>query len=716
MRLITKDLWRAFPELDRFDDDRCRRFVIAAQRGKRAAIWRILLNLILTASVAAAIGSIGLAIMWLFWDAGGGTSGPAAGGWRFAFGLFILCLAIVAAGLSSLVLRDQLLRRRVAHFIFARGKCPQCRYNLLGVRVPESLRIHCPECGLELEVDKALTELADAGTASTESAQHALHAATDDPAAASAPPPLRELHLIRAGEEVTILPRWFTPARRKKAIRLSLLLLALAIVVPSALWAWNQYALHAQAKRAAAQRIGLVGIDKISESLNPPPDGKPDAWDYFERIAAIYFQADREIDAEIQNKYNPHAIPINATPEEITALLSARTPKGYYPDFGAVFSPSEIKYDPYGQQLIDEDAPANLEYAIRLIARMKELGVDEHLRGMASAKRAFIAMPVLAPGAQPEVLLPHLSTARVIVQFLCARMALAAKSGNQTEYVHAFRSALGIVRALERCPLLIHPLVAVSCESLTLETLRRHMEAGLKAETLDAVEAAIRELPTGGTSWTAIMNAERENALEGVRWVFSDIGIIKTAMMPGGWGEMSGRDLPMGTLEQNIAEVDAQFKMLVVLANVPPYRRAVVATLKPRYRVAATFVPGDNRAWWSVQSTATFRAGIRTMLAIERFKAKHTRPPASLDELVPEFLASLPADGYATDSRFRYRVLTASKDNAKPAEYTLYSVGGDFTDNNGACRKVADRECLVPPGKPSTDFVFTPDPFAPQAK
>ncbi|MEI9866553.1 MAG: hypothetical protein WDN00_18765 [Limisphaerales bacterium] len=63
-----------------------------------------------------------------------------------------------------------------------------------------------------------------------------------------------------------------------------------------------------------------------------------------------------------------------------------------------------------------------------------------------------------------------------------------------------------------------------------------------------------------------------------------------------------------------------------------------------------------------------------TALAIERFRLAHGQLPESLDELVPQFLSSLPLDPF-DGQPLRYRRLTKG--------YVIYSIGRDDHDNNG---------------------------------
>src|SRR4026209_1150815 len=61
MRILTRQIHRAFPELDRYSDEQCHRFIRAAKRG----VWRLLLHVFLISLVFLAIlgaGVVGLVL------------------------------------------------------------------------------------------------------------------------------------------------------------------------------------------------------------------------------------------------------------------------------------------------------------------------------------------------------------------------------------------------------------------------------------------------------------------------------------------------------------------------------------------------------------------------------------------------------------------------------------------------------------------------------
>jgi hypothetical protein len=78
----------------------------------------------------------------------------------------------------------------------------------------------------------------------------------------------------------------------------------------------------------------------------------------------------------------------------------------------------------------------------------------------------------------------------------------------------------------------------------------------------------------------------------------------------------------------------------------------------------------------TIEATQTILLSLATACAVERYRMAHGRLPATLEDLVPAFLPSVPTDP-----------LTGKPLCYKPSEsrsYLIYGTGWDQTDNAGS--------------------------------
>lgn len=155
MRIPLTKAWRAFPELDAYDDATCREYMKRAAGGSRWGRF--------VACPTIAIAMIPFAVVLGTWSgrllAGlvGQRAWWAAIEWPLVmvYGPLLALIwslpIIVPMATSDLLIRRQLTRR------IRTADCPGCRYSLLGqtIRHDAARRrdmVRCPECGLEIAV------------------------------------------------------------------------------------------------------------------------------------------------------------------------------------------------------------------------------------------------------------------------------------------------------------------------------------------------------------------------------------------------------------------------------------------------------------------------------------------------------------------------------------------------------------------------------------
>ena len=144
MRLPTHNICRAFPELDGFSDEQCKRFLQATL--KKHWLARHRLNSLTV--ILFLVGGFGMlrafvAVVQAFKISVSSN-----------FGIELLLLPAIigafAGALTGLMIRDRWLRRRLSARILELA-CAGCGYSLLGLAAHQGIII-CPECGSRCEL------------------------------------------------------------------------------------------------------------------------------------------------------------------------------------------------------------------------------------------------------------------------------------------------------------------------------------------------------------------------------------------------------------------------------------------------------------------------------------------------------------------------------------------------------------------------------------
>lgn len=147
MRLLTTKIYRAYPELDRYDDDVCKRYIKRAKRIQNA--WKGWSLILLSLPIGLVVWFV---ISWLIAMVMSGIES------QYDLALFdppnILLLLTFFTGivwfpiLLSFLTRDRWLHRCIRKQLTG-VQCPACGYSLIGLTIdtPDTPSVHCPECG-----------------------------------------------------------------------------------------------------------------------------------------------------------------------------------------------------------------------------------------------------------------------------------------------------------------------------------------------------------------------------------------------------------------------------------------------------------------------------------------------------------------------------------------------------------------------------------------
>jgi len=116
----------------------------------------------------------------------------------------------------------------------------------------------------------------------------------------------------------------------------------------------------------------------------------------------------------------------------------------------------------------------------------------------------------------------------------------------------------------------------------------------------------------------------------------------------------------------------AEMRSLPGITNAPPFPKLKISHVRPLSS------PRQELFMARMAETEALRRMIITAVALERFTLRHKSYPASLKELVPEFLPSVPTD-FMDGKELRYR-------RRADGRYLLYSTGRDCVDDDGQSR------------------------------
>lgn len=153
MRVIVRQLWRAFPELDPFSDQQCRLFLRSARRTRRHMLRG---NGLLASAFVLSLLMVGGVTFALFYHMRDGEVSWWPQTWR----VLVSGGGFAVAAFGLLRLRDRTLRRSVLHLFATRGSCEACGHAMSGLPIPDD-GLRCPECGHRkalLEVERTLDD------------------------------------------------------------------------------------------------------------------------------------------------------------------------------------------------------------------------------------------------------------------------------------------------------------------------------------------------------------------------------------------------------------------------------------------------------------------------------------------------------------------------------------------------------------------------------
>lgn len=322
-----------------------------------------------------------------------------------------------------------------------------------------------------------------------------------------------------------------------------------------------------------------------------------------------------------------------------------------------------------------------------------------------------------------DIRFPELTLGREMGLAWVARIYVAADHGSMEDAAWWYRRSIKVANIQSQQPTLIDRLVSDAVFDEATEAARLVASRdGLSPAALDSMIASTRAMADIPLP-TRAMECERLSVLDTLRSLHDEQGrcipIRVDALTRVSQGEFSpepSRWMNLlwwryPSLDLTVARAEEHFKVIAEAAASEPHARlaeparlemALETQEKPADRVLRLLLPALSHFIMRTDRSTCMRRATLVLLEVERFRAEHGRPPASLADLgVP-----LPKDPYS-GLDFGYFIPRPSAD---PRPYLLYTVGVDGVDNEGA--EATDREQAFRAGRGVTgiDFVFNAKP------
>lgn len=635
-RLPTRRVYRAFRELDTYNDEQCRRFVQAAKGSIRRRLFALafiaLVTLIGTSASLVSFWYIQRTLLDPHRSLNIGHPLVTWYGWLLNITLGIAGFAV--GPILGYLTRDFFLIRRIRHILRTRGTCISCRYTLVGLFVTPDLHVTCPECGTTTTVDPALGELV-----------------TDEAGRPRFKP-----------DESRHKARTFWTRARLRQLRRSVILLAATLLLVAASY---EIFLRWQAGVARRERPTVEALIDIALKYQPadsrPSD--PNAYDVFATLSEIRNDVDNAVWRG--NQATPYA----------------------YPDFQMVYAPDRVGDLSRWPENRQKETLDSRQLALELLDKYRAAGLFDELDQMAHRRRCMPDFQVSPSDPLTFMPLPYLGETRRMSETSWARMAISLQAGNLIEYTRAAEGALALARALRHDPILISHLVGSYCEAQTLGLFRHAVLQRPDAQWLDAIEDVIQRqredvshelwlqgAEVAGTNMIGWFFEEAARARFG-RWSPA-VRRMQTSMWP------NPNSTRLGTYAGNMRTHDRYMSTLRAAAKTPPRD---LGTISP---VTTTYIPMSMHSdTYIIDVSDAFntlyaeRDGLRAMIALERYRLSCGEYPATLSSLVPDFLIELPIDPWSGEPLTYTRIDPSADKHYR--SYLLYSIGSDKVDDGG---------------------------------
>jgi hypothetical protein len=291
-----------------------------------------------------------------------------------------------------------------------------------------------------------------------------------------------------------------------------------------------------------------------------------------------------------------------------------------------------------------------------------------------------------------ELSLPHLSAMANTSKVLQGRAQAELAAGRPENAFQDVQTILALARAAGSSPFLIMVLVESSISDRASQVINDGLErhAWTDAQLAD-ISSELSRID---------LLARLSDGLRGERVSFLQFDVSRTDMLtlqglpdtrtlrlqnaalwaawaiwPAGWFNEDKAGY-IGTIQRYIDAVKQPKELPSTLAEIEAERAGSSVWNKIRNPLSHQAMPAIMSPAKRIAATQTILRSLATACAVERYRMAHGRQPATLGDLVPALLPSVPTDP-----------LTGQSLCYKPSEnrsYLIYGTGWDQTDNAGS--------------------------------
>jgi hypothetical protein len=292
-----------------------------------------------------------------------------------------------------------------------------------------------------------------------------------------------------------------------------------------------------------------------------------------------------------------------------------------------------------------------------------------------------------------EILMHHLPAMANTSKVLQGRAQAELAAGRPENAFQDVQTILALARAAGPSPFLISLLVESSILGKAFQVINDGLErhAWTDSQLADLSSELFRidllaRLPDGlrGERASLFLIDLKKHPEALILVQSSDTGISKNptalraaaTLWPEGWLNEDKAGY-IGTIQRYIDAVKQPMELPSTLSEIEAARAGSSILNKIRNPLSYTMMPAILGVAKTIAATQTILGSLATACAVERYRMAHGRLPATLENLVPAFLPSVPADP-----------LTSKPLCYKPSEsssYLIYGTGWDQTDNAGSC-------------------------------